>query len=405
MYSSPAKGQNLRVLILSHMYPRQNYPVGGIFVHEQARALRARGIDARVATGDPSWVQTFNPRRAASALRSYLTRLPAWTTWDTVPAIHFPYLCGFLFRPSIHTLTYASGFRRMMVRLYREFPFDLVHAHTSFLDGAAGLMASRVYGRPLVITEHTGPFDLLTRNAFMRYRTRRSVRAANRVFAVSNSLKQAMLTGLELTLDRIDVLPNGIDPGVFYPGAEDKPRTSDHVRALWVGHHVEVKRVDNLVRAFARALQSRPSLHLSLLGDGPDRQKIEALATELGLTDHVEFLPGTDRAGVARAMRAHDFVCVSSATETFSLVTLEALGCGIPVLSTACGGPEDLITQPWLGSIVSNNVDGLTSGLIEMAGRTFDSDAAKRHAYVRDSFSWDAIAGRLIVVYQQLAAS
>jgi glycosyltransferase involved in cell wall biosynthesis len=166
-----------------------------------------------------------------------------------------------------------------------------------------------------------------------------------------------------------------------------------------------VKRVDNLVRAFARALQSRPSLHLSLLGDGPDRQKIEALATELGLTDHVEFLPGTDRAGVARAMRAHDFVCVSSATETFSLVTLEALGCGIPVLSTACGGPEDLITQPWLGSIVSNNVDGLTSGLIEMAGRTFDSDAAKRHAYVRDSFSWDAIAGRLIVVYQQLAAS
>src|ERR1700677_3968804 len=122
---SPAKGQNLRVLILSHMYLRQNYPVGGIFVHEQARALRARGIDARVATGDPSWVQTFNPRRAASALRSYLTRLPAWTTWDTVPAIHFPYLCGFLFRPSIHTLTYASGFRRMMARLYLEFPFDL----------------------------------------------------------------------------------------------------------------------------------------------------------------------------------------------------------------------------------------------------------------------------------------
>jgi glycosyltransferase involved in cell wall biosynthesis len=239
----------------------------------------------------------------------------------------------------------------------------------------------------------------------MRYRTRRSVGAANRVFAVSNSLKQAMLTGLGLTPDRIDVLPNGIDPGVFYPGAEDKPRTSDHVRALWVGHHVEVKRVDNLVRAFALALQSRPRLHLSLLGDGPDRQKIEALATELGLTDHVEFLPGTDRAGVARAMRAHDFVCVSSATETFSLVTLEALACGIPVLSTACGGPEDLITQPWLGSIVSNNVDGLMSGLIEMAGRTFDSDAAKRHAYVRDSFSWDAIAGRLIVLYQQLAAS
>lgn len=387
------------------MYPRPHYPIGGIFVHEQVRALRARGIDVRVASGDPSWVQTLNPPRIVSALRSYQKQRPAWTTWDTVPVIHFPYLCGFLFRPSIYTLTYVNGFRRIMARLHDEFSFDLVHAHTSFLDGAAGLVASRAYRRPLVITEHTGPFDLLTRNAFMRYRTRRSIDAAKRVFAVSHSLKRAMQSGLELTPDRIDVLPNGVDPGVFHPMAGKKPRTGDRVRALWVGHHVEVKRVDLLVRAFARALHSRPRLHLSLLGDGPERQNIEALVTELGLTNHVKFLPATDRAGVANAMRTHDFVCVSSATETFSLVTLEALACGVPVLSTACGGPEDLITQPWLGLIASNDVDGLSSGLIEMADRTGAGDAAKMHAYIRASFSWDTIAGRLIDTYRRLGVS
>ena len=236
----------------------------------------------------------------------------------------------------------------------------------------------------------------------MRYRTRRWIVGANRVFAVSNSLKQAMLTELALMPDRIAVLPNGVDPDVFYPADADTARRGERVRALWVGHYVEVKRVDHLVRAFARALQSRPRLHLSLLGDGPDRQKVEDLVTELGLTSRLEFLPATDRAGVAKAMRAHDFVCVSSATETFSLVTLEALACGIPVLSTACGGPEDLITQPRLGLIVSNDVDGLTSGLIEMADRTFGADAIKLHGYVRDSFSWDTIAARLIATYRQL---
>jgi glycosyltransferase involved in cell wall biosynthesis len=386
------------------MYPRVPNPIGGIFVHEQVRALRARGIDARVATGGPCWIQTLNPRRIGAALRAYHGQQPAWTTWDTVPVIQFAYLCGFLFRPTIHTLTYVHGFRRLMARLRDEFPFDLVHAHTSFLDGAAGLMAARAHGCPLLITEHTGPFDLLTRNAFMRYRTRRSVNGASRVFAVSSSLRQAMLAELALPPDRIDVLPDGVDPTVFHP-AGDRQTTREVIRVLWVGHYVEVKRVDYLVRAFAHALQSRPRLRLSLLGDGPDRGKIASLVAELGLTARVEFLPATDRAGVARAMCAHDFVAVSSATETFSLVTLEALACGVPVLSTACGGPQDLITQPWLGSIVSNDLEGLTSGLVDMADRARGDDAAKLHAYVRDRFSWDAIAGRLIDTYRGLCGS
>jgi glycosyltransferase involved in cell wall biosynthesis len=384
------------------MYPRAHYPVGGIFVHEQVRALRARGIDARVATGDPFWMQTRNPQRMASAIRAYRAHRPAWTTWGAVPVIHFAYLCGFLFRPSIHTLTYVHGFRGLMGRLHDEFPFDVVHAHTSFLDGAAGLIAARAYGCPLVITEHTGPFDLLARNAFMRHRTRRSVIGADRVFAVSNSLKQAMLAALALTPDHIAVLPNGVDESVFYPPAVGPKRDDNLIRILWVGHYVEVKRVDYLVRAFALAVRSRPRLRLSLLGEGPDRGKVEALAAELKLGAYLDFLPATDRAGVAKTMRGHDFVAISSATETFSLVTLEALACGIPVLSTACGGPEDLITEPWLGSIVSNDLEGLTSGLIEMADRKSVSDPAKLHAYIRDRFSWNAIAGRLIEVYREL---
>ena len=205
------RGNRLRILILSHMYPRLKNPVGGIFVHEQVRALRARGIDARVATGGPCWVQTLHPRRIGATLRAYHAQQPAWTTWDTVPVIEFSYLCGFLFRPTVHTLTYVHGFRRLLTRLRDEFSFDIVHAHTSFLDGAAGLMAARAHGCPLLITEHTGPFDLLTRNAFMRYRTRRSAIGASRVLAVSNSLRQTMLAQLSLTPDRIGVLPNGVD--------------------------------------------------------------------------------------------------------------------------------------------------------------------------------------------------
>lgn len=387
------------------MYPRSSYPVGGIFVHEQVQALRARGIDARVASGDPFWIQTINPRRAIPALRAYWSEASPWTSWDDVPVMHFPYLCGGLFRPTIHTLLYTHGLRRVLMGLYEEFPFQVVHAHTSFLDGAAGVMAARLFQCPLLITEHTGPFDLLTGNAFMRYRTRRSIVGADRTFAVSNSLRQAMLDELGLSPESIEVLPNGFDPSVFRPAPKDRPREDDSIRALWVGHHVEVKGVANLVRAFKLSLSRRPQLRLSLLGDGPGRIKIESLVADLGIRAFVEFLPATDRAGVARAICDHDFVVISSATETFSLVTLEALACGTPVLSTACGGPQDLITQPVLGQVVGNDIEGLTSGLLEMADRGCPGEADKLHAYVRERFSWDAIAGQLIEVYRDLSAS
>ncbi len=74
---------------------------------------------------------------------------------------------------------------------------------------------------------------------------------------------------------------------------------------------------------------------------------------DLGLAAQVGFLPATNRAGVANAIRTHDFLAHLERDRNLSLVTLEALACGVPVLSTACGGPQDLITQPWLGSIIA----------------------------------------------------
>jgi glycosyltransferase involved in cell wall biosynthesis len=388
------------------MYPRPHHPAGGIFVHEQVRALRARGIDARVVSGDPFWVQTYNPRRFAKALRAYHHNRPTWIQRGGVPVLHFPYLCGIPFRAPVHSLTYLHGFKKVLADVWDVFPFDLIHAHTSYLDGSAGLHAARAHGRPLLITEHTGPFEILTQNFPMRYMTRRSVTGANRVFAVSKSLKRDMLAALTIAPETIDVMPNGVDLDTFRPDvAASGGEPGSQVRALWVGHHVAVKQVERLVQAFAGALRERPSLRLSLLGDGPDRGRMETLVAELGLTGKVEFLPAADRAGVAGAMRAHDFLVIASATETFGLVALEALACGVPVLSTACGGPQDLITEPWIGLIVSDDVAGLVGGLVAMADRAGTFDPVRLHAHVRDRYSWDSIARRLIDGYQSMLGS
>jgi glycosyltransferase involved in cell wall biosynthesis len=213
-----------------------------------------------------------------------------------------------------------------------------------------------------------------------------------------------MAEALNLASESITILPNGVDPSVFHPRA-DRPRPEGPIRALWVGHFVDIKRVDRLLHAFARASRIRPDLRLTLIGDGPERSAMKKLATELGLCESVAFRPAADRNGVADAMRAHDFLVVASTKETFSLVTLEALACGIPVLATACGGPEGLITQPSFGLIVSNDIEGLTQGLVSVADRARVSDPQRLHAYAGGRYSWAQIADELAALYQKLVAS
>jgi len=395
----------MRVLILSNMYPRDSYPAGGIFIHEQVEALRKRGVDARVLTGAPFWVHPVKPRPLWNELESYRSSVPEWTSRDTVPVMYFPYLVGGLFKPSIHALTYVYGLRRVLPRVRREFPFDIVHAHTSFLDGTAGITAARKQNVPVVITEHTGPFTVLTRNRFIREVTLRAVKSADRVFAVSSSLKRDMVSELHVPSERIDVLANGVDLSRFVSGTRGRGDAASHVRALWVGHFVEVKRLDRLVQAFARVADATPKLTLTLLGDGEKKQEIRSMVAELGLSERIDFLPSADRAGVAHAMRDHDFLVVSSETETFSLVTVEALASGTPVLSTACGGPQDIIVNDTIGMVVTNDTEGLATGLEQMSRKVKGFDPAALRKYAHEKYSWESIADALVLNYEQLIKS
>lgn len=392
-----------KVLILSHMFPRDHHKVGGIFVMEQVQALRRMGIDARVLSGDPFWVTKFRPQGILSYARAwrYANLRWKWTDCDGVPVIFFPYLAGGVFRPFIHAWTYDLGLRSILESVRRDFDYDLVHAHTSYLDGNAGLAAARTNDVPLVITEHTGPFSLLTNHVLKRMVTRKAVTKADRVLAVGGSLRTDMRRELGLPDADIEVLANGYDQQIFHPNGR-RGHGGNEVKALWVGHFVPVKRIDRLVEAFARVADQVPHLTLSLMGEGEGLAEAQADVARRGLGERIVFLDKADREGVAATMRDHDFLVVSSEVETFSLVTIEAFACGLPVLSTRCGGPEGLVTDDSLGRLVTNDVDGLAQGLVDMYRNigNFDPDGVSKSAASR--YSWDGVAQSLVLLYQDL---
>lgn len=378
--------------------------MGGIFVHEQVKALRDRGLDVAVLSGDPYWILSRNPRRIWWALRAWRNEPMRWNMLDGVPVMHFPYCVGSLFRNFIHGLTYHQGAARVIDQVRVQHPFDVIHAHTSFLDGNAAVKLGRRFGCPVVVTEHMGPFSVLTRNAAFRHMTRNAVRCADRVLAVSSALRRDMIAELGSDAERVEVLGNGFDPAVHQPSLLPAP-SSGGPRMLWVGLVAPVKGVDRLIDATAAALKDVPALHLTLMGGGEGLEALRARADSLGMGQRLHVMPGGSRAEVAAAMRAHDFVVVSSHKETFSLVALEALANGRPVLTTACGGPEDFVTSGENGLVVANSTEGLTRGIVEMAELHQGLDIGTAAEDLRRERSWSAVAGRLEAVYSDLVSA
>lgn len=391
------------VLIVSHMYPRDYHPAGGIFVHEQVKALRDAGVDARVITGEPFWINTFHPFKVISALRAWW-RMGGyeWELHNDVPVIKFPYIVSSRFLPfQAHFFTYRFGALRCLGKMKRDFSFQIIHAHTSFTDGNAGVAISRKYKVPLVITEHTGPFKVLTRTSFLRKKTQAAINSAGCLIAVSKSLFEDINRQVRLKHpDRAIVLPNVVDVQSFLQ--KKRKAEGSRINVLWVGHFVPVKRVGLLVKAFCEAVAHEPRLKLTLVGTGPLEAELKALVNELQIAEYVNFAGAADRKQLPGYYGGSDFLVISSESETFGVVAIEAMSCGVPVLSTDCGGPADMIVNSGLGSIVGMGLDDLRDGLLSMAKRSDNFDAHYIRKYAEENFSASVVADRMLEIYKKL---
>lgn len=164
--------------------------------------------------------------------------------------------------------------------------------------------------------------------------------------------------------DRIAVVPNPLRlsavraPAVASRGADrERPR-----RVVSVGRLHPVKGMDLLLRAFAGAAAARPGWELVICGDGPEAQRLRDLAAELGVSERLK-LPGRVE-DIVKVLRESDLFVAASRYESFSNALVEAMSCGLPVISTACDGPSEIVTDGTDGMLVpTGNVEALSAGM------------------------------------------
>jgi glycosyltransferase involved in cell wall biosynthesis len=297
------------------------------------------------------------------------------------------------YRPSTATIAFLPGVLAVARRLRREgTPVDLLHAHVHWMAWVATL-AGAVLRRPVVITEHSTewPDRRITPGALRRARI--AFRRAAVVCPVSLDLQRAIERyGIKA---RFRVVPNTVNTRIFYP--LDKPNVVAPTKLINVGLQIERKRLDVLLRAFAKVAGGRPELRLDLLGEGPLTPELKRLAVELNVGERVRFPGARSPRDIANALRAADVFVLSSVSETGPIVVLEALCCGLPVATTEVGSAPEAVGSD--GALARpGDVDGLAAAIeVVLQGYDrFDRVGIAGRCAARASFeavgrTWDEI--------------
>lgn len=299
-----------------------------------------------------------------------------------------------------------------LVQTFKALDADVVHTHTDYAN-ILGLAAARLAGIPAIATLH-GMTSYQSRNAGVKHLLQvMALRlGASHVVVVAPAAAEAARKTFHVPSQRISVIPNAIDSAaVRAPAGFDRSamRASLGVDpaarvVCAVGRLVPVKGHAVLLEAAATVLRQQPRACFLFVGNGPERESLEARAAALGIASAVRFLG--ERADVWNVLAASDLFVLASLSEMLPQALLEAMAAGLPVVSTSVGGVPDLVRPTATGWLVPpGDAPALAEALLQAL--TDPSDMARRavagQALVEQQFALSARCERLEALYRSVA--
>ncbi len=424
-----------RVAIVAEFYPSRHDPVLGVWAHRQALAARDAGADVRVLVLHrlvPARSSLQAGPRAFAGTLADLLREPVRQTRDGLAVTYVPYVSPQRERHYPGWGAWAAPPLALALRLLaRNFQFELVHAHNAVPAADAVLRAAP--GRPLVVSVHGGDvLHTVRRGRAGAAAVARGLRGAALVLANSQGIAELASTH-GATCTRVVHLGTDLPPAsargerhgqlqrsvprapsyslaVTQTGPE---RAEDDALArpatlVTVAHLIARKRHADVLRALAVLEPRHPSLRYEVIGDGPEREALEALARRLGVAGRVEFHGQlAPEQALERARRCTLFV-MPSTEEAFGVGYIEAMAAGVPAIGCrgepgpeeiAAAGDGFLLVPPGDIERLSQRIDELLSDPQRLR------EAAQRaRATVAANFTWERCGAQTLEAYQSVLA-
>ncbi len=373
----------MKLLTFTTLYPSIARPRHGIFVESRLLQLRSRSnVEAEVIAPVP-WFPSTSPRFGDYAT---FAKTPRSEMRSGIKVHHPRYLMVPQIGMNIQPFSLARAAIRQARLLQRSgADWDLIDAHYCYPDGVAAALLARRIGKPVVITARGSDVNLLLDFAVPRRLILWAVRQAQAMITVSAALKEK-LVACGVPPGHITVLRNGVDLDIFRPLDRQASRSRlglpDAPLMISVGNLVPEKGHDVVLEALAEL----PDMRLAIVGEGPQRSHLEALAARIGVSGRVSFLPVRPQSELSSVYSAADVLALCSVREGWPNVLLESMACGTPVVACDVGGVREIVRERSAGQIVGERTGAAVARCVRnLMAECPSRDATRRFA---EQFSW-----------------
>lgn len=384
----------LNLLTFSTLFPNAAAPNHGIFVETRLRNLVS---DQPVQSTVVAPVPYFPFRSRAFGSWSRHARAPRFEVRSGIAVHHPRYLVipriGMASAPA---LLYGAALGTMKRLLLLGLKIDAIDAHYVYPDGVAAVWLGRRLGLPVVVTARGSDVTLYPDYVVPRRLIRRTIAAADHLIAVSEALKRRLVL-LGARGDGVTVLRNGVDPQLFRPLPRDEARAKlglpPHM-IVSVGHLIERKGHHHVIAA----LSALPGVNLVIVGEGPERDRLKALAERLRVGERVHFAGAVRQAELPLYYSAAEALVLASSREGWANVLLEAMACGTPAVASNAEGNSEVVRTREAGRILSETTPrAIASAVRDVLDAPPERTATRAYA---EQFGWEAVSAGQMTVFE-----
>ena len=288
---------------------------------------------------------------------------------------------------------------------------DILHVHYAIPHAYAAYMAKKILLEkgiyiPVVTTLHGTDITLVGKNPSYKPAVTFSINKSDIVTSVSQSLKENTLRSF-VVKNKIEVIPNFVDLSLYQkdiPCQRSQIAPNGEKIISHISNMRTVKRIPDIIDIFYK-IQNKEDAILLMIGDGPEREKAEQQAKDLGIYSKVKFLGKTTE--IKKLLCMSDLFLLTSATESFGLVALEAMAAKVPVISSNAGGIREVNVHGVTGYLATiGDVETMANYSLELLQNPELHEEFRNNAYERaKEFSMDTIVPKYEEVYNRALSS
>ncbi len=302
----------------------------------------------------------------------------------------YPFLSSRRVRNFHSILAYSIFFlnRKKIRQLMTHTRFDVIHAQYIFPDGLLAYLISKKYKIPYMITTH---------NELFYFKHLISNRIATRILKNASFVVPINFRNFNyfnsIGIKNTELIPLGFNKSFLRP---QKDIAEGVVKILTVAELIKLKNIDKVIQAVSKLVEKH-NITYTVIGRGPEKEKLEQLVDQLNLRKNIEFIDQIDHNKIADEIYKFDIFIMPSYVETFGRVYFEAMAMGIPIICAKNSGIHGYFEENEEGiSVNHNNIDEIAEKIeLLVANPTKRLSIGKKGQKLVESYTWEKIAGIL----------